>query len=38
MVGDFYGTGIELWAGFRPVGITKKLHKMKFQKSFFFFK
>ena len=26
-VGDFYGTGIEIWAGFGPVGITgKKKH------------
>ena len=24
-VGDFYGTGIETWAGFGPVGITKKI-------------
>ena len=24
MVGDFYGTGIEIWAGFGPVGITEK--------------
>ena len=24
MVGDFYETGIEIWAGFRPVGITEK--------------
>ena len=23
-MGDFYGTGIEIWAGFGPVGITKK--------------
>ena len=23
-VGDFYGTGIEIWAGFWPVGITEK--------------
>jgi hypothetical protein len=23
-VGDFYGTGIEIWAGFEPVGITEK--------------
>jgi hypothetical protein len=23
-VGDFYGTGIEIWAVFLPVGITKK--------------
>ena len=22
--GGFYGTGIEIWAGFGPVGITKK--------------
>ena len=24
MVGDFYGTGIEIWTGFGPVGITEK--------------
>ena len=24
MVGDFYGTEIEIWAGFGPVGITEK--------------
>ena len=23
-MGDFYGTGIEIWAGFGPVGITGK--------------
>ena len=23
-VGDFYGTGIEIWAGLGPVGITEK--------------
>jgi hypothetical protein len=23
-VGDFYGTGIEIWAGIWPVGITEK--------------
>ena len=23
-VGDFYGTGIEIWTGFGPIGITKK--------------
>ena len=23
-VGDFYETGIEIWAGFGPVGITEK--------------
>jgi hypothetical protein len=23
-VGDFYGTGIEIWAGFGWVGITEK--------------
>ena len=26
MVGDFYGTRIEIWAGFGPVGITEKKH------------
>jgi hypothetical protein len=25
-VGDFYGTGSEIWAGFGPVGITEKNH------------
>ena len=24
VVGDFYGTGIEIWSGFGPVGITEK--------------
>ena len=23
-MGDFFGTGIEIWAGFGPVGITDK--------------
>ena len=23
-MGGFYGTGIEIWAGFWPVGITEK--------------
>ena len=23
-MGDFYGIGIEIWAGFGPVGITEK--------------
>ena len=23
-MGDLYGTGIEIWAGFGPVGITEK--------------
>ena len=23
-MGDFYGTGIEIWAGFGPIGSTKK--------------
>ena len=23
-MGDFYGAGIEIWAGFGPVGITDK--------------
>ena len=26
-MGDFYGTGIEIWAGFGPVGITEKTKK-----------
>ena len=25
-VGDFYGTGIEIQAGFGPIGITEKLN------------
>jgi hypothetical protein len=33
-MGDFYGTGIEIWDGFGPVGITEKLHKMML-KDFF---
>ena len=24
MVGDFYGTGIEIWTGFGPIGSTEK--------------
>ena len=31
-VGDFYGTGIEIWAGFRPNGQLSCLHT--FKKSF----
>ena len=23
-MGDFYGTGIEIWAGFGPIGSTEK--------------
>ena len=23
-MGDFYGTGIEIWTGFGPVGITER--------------
>ena len=23
-MGDFYGTGIEIWAGFGPIGTTEK--------------
>ena len=23
-MGDFYGTGIEIWAGFGPIGNTEK--------------
>ena len=25
-MGDFYGTGIDVWSGFGPVGITEKKH------------
>ena len=28
MVGGFYGTGIEIWAGFGLVGITEKNGKI----------
>ena len=24
-MGDFYGTGIEIWAGFEPIGGTEKM-------------
>ena len=27
-MGDFYGTGIEIWAGFGPGGITEKNKKI----------
>ena len=23
-MGDFFGTGIEIWAGFEPIGSTEK--------------
>ena len=26
VVGDFYGTGVEIWAGFGPIGSTVLLH------------
>ena len=47
---DFYGTEIEIWAGFGPVGINEKkiwvdyeqllrqLHKMKLKKPSLFLK
>jgi hypothetical protein len=31
VVSIFYGTEIDIWAGFGPVG-TKKLHKIKVKK------
>ena len=37
---DFYGTGIEFWAGFGPVGITEKkigLNMSNFRGRFFMF-
>ena len=30
MVGDFYGTGTEIWAGFGLVGITEKKYLGQF--------
>jgi hypothetical protein len=38
MVSNFYGTEIEIWAGFEPVGSTEKsigLIMSKFRKPFF---
>ena len=38
---DFYGTGIEIWAGFGPVGITEKKRFGTIMSNFlglFFFK
>ena len=40
-MGDFYGTGIEIWAGFGPVGITEKKeiwadYEQLFRPFFFF--
>ena len=34
-VGDFYGTGIEIWAGFEPVGITEKKRFVPIMSNFF---
>ena len=28
---DFYGTGIEVWAGFGPVGITEKKNRADYE-------
>ena len=28
-MGDFYGTGIEIWAGFGSVGITEKIKRLQ---------
>ena len=38
---DFYGTGIEIWVGFGPVGITENKwadDEHMFQNSFMYFK
>ena len=32
-MGDFFGTGIEIWAGFGPVGITEKTSPKGFSAS-----
>ena len=38
-MGDFYGTGIEIWAGFGPIGSTEKkglgLLRSTFEGGFF---
>ena len=34
-MGDFYGTGIEIWAGFGPVGITEKRRFGPIMSNFF---
>ena len=31
---DFYGTGIEIWAGFGPVGITEKKNWADYEQLF----
>ena len=34
-VGDFYGTGIEIWDGFGPIGITEKKNILELWGQFF---
>ena len=36
-MGDFHGTGIEIWAGFGPVGNNEKKIETIFEASFFMF-
>ena len=41
MVSNFYGTGIEIWAGFGPVGNTEKKwvnYEQAFRVVFYVFK
>ena len=38
MVGDFYGTGIEIWAGFGPVRQLLRLFFLFFHGQKIFFK
>ena len=33
-MGDFYGTEIEIWAGFGPVGITEKKNWVHYEQLF----
>ena len=39
-MGDFYGTGFEIWAGFGPVGINEKKNWVDYDQilGHFFFK
>ena len=34
-MGDFYGTGIEIWDGFGPIGITEKKNILELWGQFF---
>ena len=33
-MGDFYGTRIEIWAGFGPIGITEKKNWTDYEQLF----